>query len=76
MTSDFNNFKTKYGKSYENDHEESLRLSVYVSNMKEINEHNAKEGNTYTRGENVFADFTAEEFKNRFLMKVAPKKSE
>jgi len=36
-------------------------------NMKEINEHNAKGTETYTKGENHFTDLTKEEFKSIYL---------
>jgi len=42
--------------------------------MKKINEHNAKKGITYTKGENLFTDLTKEEFKNTYLGTKAPVK--
>jgi len=38
--------------------------------MKEINEHNAKEGETYTMAENHFSDLTDEEFKSMYLKTI------
>jgi len=35
--------------------------------MKDINEHNAKKGITYTKGENQFTDLTKEEFRKIYL---------
>jgi len=61
---------------YESEAENAYRFSIYTINMKEINEHNAKEGITYTKTENKFTDLTKDEFKEIYLMKVAPKKSE
>jgi len=54
----FESFKAKYGKSYESDVEHSFRLAIYTSNMNEIAAHNAKDGITYTKGENQFTDLT------------------
>merc|ERR1712224_703661 len=47
--------------------EESYRFAIYVSNMQEINSHNLKETETYTKGENQFTDITKEEFKAIYL---------
>jgi len=68
----FEAFKTKYGKSYETEAEHAYRLSVYTANMIDSENHNSKDGVTYTRGENLFADLTKAEFKARYLMTVAP----
>jgi len=69
----FDAFIAKHGKSY-SDSEYAYRYSVYVANMEEINTHNAKNGITYTKAENKFADLTNDEFKNIYLNNVAPQK--
>jgi len=42
-----------------------------MTNMKEINEHNGRVGETFTKGENQFTDLTKEEFKGIYLGFVA-----
>jgi len=65
--SDFETFKAKFGRSYANDQEEAYRFAVYTANMKDINEHNAKENETYKLGETQFTDLHEEEFKAIYL---------
>jgi len=75
MSNKFESFKAKHGKAYSNEVEEAYRLSVYTANMVEFESHNNKAGVTYTKGENQFADLTNDEFRNMYLMNVAPKRS-
>ncbi|XP_072378111.1 cathepsin L-like proteinase [Diabrotica undecimpunctata] len=66
-------FKVKHGKVYKNPIEERVRFSVFQSNLKLINEHNAKyeQGLVgYTMGVNQFADMTPEEFKAKLGMQA------
>ncbi|KAJ8943312.1 hypothetical protein NQ318_004753 [Aromia moschata] len=58
-------FKTKYGKMYRSSLEEVKRHSIFLDNLKKIEEHNEKYkiGNSsYEMGINEFADVTTEEF--------------
>ncbi|XP_050499586.1 cathepsin L-like proteinase isoform X3 [Diabrotica virgifera virgifera] len=67
------NFKVKHGKAYKNPIEERVRFSVFQSNLKLINEHNAKyeQGLVgYTMAINQFADITPEEFKAKLGMQA------
>jgi len=52
------------------------RLGVYYSNLKKIEAHNAKHGETYTMGENQFMDLTHAEFVKFYLGLKTEKKRE
>ncbi|XP_072378113.1 cathepsin L-like proteinase [Diabrotica undecimpunctata] len=69
----WDNFKVKHGKVYKNPIEERVHFSVFLSNLKLINEHNSKyeQGLVgYTMGVNQFADMTPEEFKAKLGMQA------
>merc|ERR1711915_182138 len=58
-------FKAKYERNYLSTPEHDNRKSVFVSNYKLIQKHNAEHAlglHTYTLGVNQFADLTNEEF--------------
>ena len=63
----FTQFKSEHGKEYCCEEEESLRLEVFTSNLKKIEEHNETPGKTWTMAVNQFADLTEEEFKTDVL---------
>lgn len=65
--SKFNEFKMQYNKSYDSLEDHKYRLGVFADNLKKIQQHNAKETETYTLGINQFADMTFEEFKAKYL---------
>jgi hypothetical protein len=60
----FMNFMKKYGKQYAAE-ELGNKFAVFESNMKMINEHNAKDEG-WTMGVNEFTDLTADEFSALF----------
>jgi len=65
----FEDFKTKYGKSYESDSEESERFSIFESNYNIVEGHNAQ-GKSWTLGINKYADLTLEEFVGTYVGKL------
>lgn len=67
LTDKFTSFIHEFQKTYSSLEEKEYRLSVFRENLKLIDEHNAKENETYTLGVNHFADFTYEEFKAFYL---------
>ncbi|KAF2904127.1 hypothetical protein ILUMI_02050 [Ignelater luminosus] len=61
----WNDFKLKYNKVYATPEEENARQNIFLQNLKEFEEHNAKyEAGlvSYTKGVNQFADIADEEF--------------
>lgn len=67
---EWESFKTKFEKSYQDQDEEQKRKATYFENIKAIEEHNKKHEQgevTWTMGVNQFSDLTQEEFKNRHL---------
>ncbi|KAF2904125.1 hypothetical protein ILUMI_02048 [Ignelater luminosus] len=63
--SQWNDFKSKHGKTYATPEEENVRQNIFLQNLKEFEEHNAKYKAglvSYTKGVNQFADITDEEF--------------
>jgi hypothetical protein len=67
---DWNRFQSKYGKSYRSASEGANKRAVWEANWSKINQHNeefAKGQQTYTLGENEFADMTFEEFSQERL---------
>jgi len=62
----FMEHKKKYNKLHANREDLEYRYSVYVDNMKFIEEHNSK-GKSYILGENQFSDLTFEEFSQKYL---------
>lgn len=63
-------FKNKFGKVYENKTEEDSRFKIYAANNKFISEHNARYNNgteSFSMEINHFADLTEEEFRRHHL---------
>lgn len=54
-------FKSKFGKSYQSVEEEKNRFGIWQKNIDHINVENAK-GHSYELGENQFTDQTSDEF--------------
>lgn len=51
--------------------EEQIRFDIFVSSVKEVEDHNARYQNgdeTYTKSINQFSDLTKEEFEENYLM--------
>jgi hypothetical protein len=66
----FDNFKKRHNRFYSTMDEESHRYNVFVSNLKLIDERNAREtaaGGNAVHGVTRFADLTQQEFADRFL---------
>jgi cathepsin H len=59
----FEDFISKYNRTYKDDTEKMLRYSVFVHNMNTIDKLNSKPGRTWTAGINKFTDMTSEEWK-------------
>ncbi|XP_014239822.1 cathepsin L1-like [Cimex lectularius] len=67
--SEWEMFKKKYNRTYNNDEYEAIHREVFISNKKAIDEHNAKYEKglmTYSLKINHFADFTPDEIKALF----------
>ncbi len=63
-TSEFNNFKLKYNKTYSDANEESIRFNIFSCNMRIARD--LQEKNPYANfGANEFSDMTPDEFKIR-----------
>jgi len=67
-TQDFDEFRRIFGKIYTAE-EEVERRRIFNTNVKYINDFNAKGTATYTLGVNQFADMTNEEYREKMLMK-------
>ena len=54
--------------------EDEYRFRVFLKNLKEINEHNAKPNETYKMGVNRFTGLSDEEFRSSYLfpMEASP----
>ena len=61
-------FKRKHNRSHSTKAEFLYRFSIFQSNLQKIDTHNKKK-RSFTMEVNKFADFTFEEFKNKFLSK-------
>jgi len=60
---------TRYGRVYKDDHEKEARFKIFKANVEFIESFNSGNGKSYELGVNKFADLTNEEFKdsrNRF----------
>lgn len=70
LESEWNTFKTEYGKRYENENEEQLRRLIFRDNKEMIDKHNqlyiAGEV-TYEMGVNQFTDLLSTEFESLML---------
>lgn len=65
LDSEWENFKTKYGKNHLTSQEHDARKNIFANNLKFIEKHNAEHAlglHTFTVGINKFADLTNEEF--------------
>ncbi|KAG5870086.1 hypothetical protein JTB14_015185 [Gonioctena quinquepunctata] len=73
---DWENFKLKYSRNYQNLSEEKQRFAIFNLNLLRIKEHNEKYENglsSYKMGVNRFADLTLEEFKERLTFSKGSK---
>ena len=57
----FVNYIGRYQKGYATKEEFLQRMEVFKATMRKVQEHNAKEGSSYTLGINKYADWTQEE---------------
>nr|ADM53739.1 cathepsin L2 precursor [Lepeophtheirus salmonis] len=64
---EFESFVKEYSKSYHNRALRSLKLKVFVDNLREIEEHNANPKRTWDMGINEFSDLTDEEFESKYM---------
>lgn len=62
----FESWKVQHGKNYASAEEETVRRSIFDSNVAIINAHNSKTDKTFTMGTNKFTDLTPEEFGARY----------
>merc|ERR1712046_423297 len=58
----YEEFKNRYGKSYNDDAEDQEHRATYEANMAANQAHNAL-GLSWTQGENQFTDLTTEQFR-------------
>ena len=58
----FNEFISKYRKQYADTEEFNDRLKVFAQNLKDIEAHNARKDQTWTKGINQFTDLTGTKF--------------
>lgn len=61
IDSQFETFKSQYNKIYDNATEEALRKSIFMENLKTIEEKNANDSAVY--GVDFYSDFTVDEWK-------------
>jgi C1A family cysteine protease len=71
----FDSWMIKMNKAYATMEEKESRFKVFYSNMKIVQENNAKENREATLAVNVLADLTAEEFKGLKGFKAPAKRS-
>ncbi|KAG9268258.1 procathepsin L isoform X7 [Astyanax mexicanus] len=72
---EFQEWKLKYGKSYDSEEEESQRKMIWMTNLKLVLEHNmlADQGlKTYRLGMNHFADMDDQEYQQMFRGYLRP----
>jgi C1A family cysteine protease len=67
----FNTFKLKYKKNYYTQQEQDMRLLIFASNYKKIQQFNSK-GYSYTLDINFLADLTEEEYQEYYLNNPQP----
>jgi len=75
---EFNAFKTQFGRQYESEATEQIRLQVFTSNLRYIDSFNQNEAaqRGYRLGVNQFADMTNQEFRSQMLgLKMDPRAS-
>ncbi|XP_050508630.1 procathepsin L-like [Diabrotica virgifera virgifera] len=68
---DWNNFKTKYNKTYKNEVEENEKFTVFKDNLEEIRRHNSRYEDgleTYKKGITVFADLSKRQFDKKYQL--------
>lgn len=65
--SDFAQWQTKFGVTYDSMFEKVYRERVFLENLAKIELHNSNKQRTYDMGVNQFADLTDEEFAERYL---------
>ncbi len=68
MTLRWQDFKTKYGKTYSDLTEETKRFNIFIANFQRAKKMNAEHGEPYPFGITQFSDLTAQEFKAGYLM--------
>ncbi|CAF1664599.1 unnamed protein product, partial [Adineta ricciae] len=64
---EWSNYIQRYGKKYATNAENQLRKSIFLSNLHEIERHNAQVNRTYTKAVNQFSDLTQSEFETEIL---------
>jgi len=62
----FKQFKSKYNKLYKSYEEESLRYSIFLQNLAEVEAHNQADS-TYTKGINEWSDLSQSEWETLYL---------
>jgi cathepsin H len=64
----FLSFQRDYGRHYESQAEEQLRLRNFQKSLEIIRSHNSREDRTFEMGINQFSDMSDEEFEQKVLM--------
>ena len=63
----WSNYVQQYGKKYATEAESQLRKSIFLSNLHDIERHNAQVNRTYTKAVNQFSDLSQLEFETKIL---------
>ena len=66
LSASFMAFNNRFGKSYASQQEREYRYAIYLDNMRFAAAKNAEQ-DSFTVGENQYADLTFEEFRNKYL---------
>ena len=72
FSSQFNSFRSKFGKIYSSENDAKYRQAIFNKNLEMINNHNSDSSSTYQLGINQFSDLTFEEFSSFYLKPLAP----
>ena len=64
-------WKEYYNKIYTSDDEESLRYTIWINNLKKINQHNSDMSKSFTMGMNHLGDMVYILFINSFLCETS-----
>jgi len=63
----FLKFKSDFGKNYDSAEEQATKFNIFLGNLKKIQEHNNRPGETWKMAVTEFADLTEEQFRDTVL---------